>query len=592
MIERNVVVWTLMITRLTQCGSAKDAIDLFIEMEVSGFIPDHGNPKEAWISLGGVVLCLTGTEAMLPISPSFHSDAADAFYKATPNSVYWPMFVIAVLASIIASQAMISASFSIVQQSMALVCFPRVRVVHTSNKKEGQIYFPEINLLLCLACIFFIAFFKESANMGNAYGIAVVGVMLVTSCMLILIMLMIWQINLLLIALFTIIFVTPELAYFASMMYKFKQGGYITLAFAAVLSFIMYVWHYVQAKRLTLGVPPLFNHFLTNLPAIHSVLVFVSVKYLPVNKVPPEERFLFQRVGAKHLRMYRSIARYGYRDCRVGHEEFEKLMMEHLVTFIRMENEAASMEDSEEAEKEVQFLKWSRNAGGIVYLVGHSELKLHSCKTEIQKGMPTDSGVFFRIMKESAAWNSSEKVSLKALPSMMILLGRGRTRDGANTGLPQLVYVSREKHPSYNHNRKAGAMNALVRVSALGNPSETSSQKTRGAILLVLTYVAAKAWTMWEMITAHLLPNEENINRGDDDAFALAFARIENHYFVNNGFLSSDSFLLDNIEKIRHIKTVIVQVVPDAGHSANEPGIAAELVSANEMHKDILKAKG
>ncbi|KAL5976229.1 hypothetical protein ACLOJK_041881 [Asimina triloba] len=421
-----------------------------------------GNPKEAWISLGGVVLCLTGTEAMfadlghfsvraIQISYSglvypcivfayigqaaylskFPSDAADAFYKATPNSVYWPMFVIAVLASIIASQAMISASFSIVKQSMALACFPRVRVVHTSNKKEGQIYIPEINLLLCLACIFVTAFFKESANMGNAYGIAVVGVMLVTSCMLILIMLMIWQTNLLLIALFAVIFVTPELAYFSSMMYKFKQGGYITLAFAAVLSFIMYVWHYVQAKRyafeveqklstndlatissnrgitrvpgvgllfseLTHGVPPLFNHFLTNLPAIHSVLVFVSVKYLPVNKVPPEERFLFQRVGAKHLRMYRSIARYGYRDCRVGHEEFEKLMMEHLETFIRMENEAASMEDGEKAEEEVQFLKWSRNAGGIVYLLGHSEVKAREGSFIIKRWVVDDVYGFMR----------------------------------------------------------------------------------------------------------------------------------------------------------------------------------------------------
>lgn len=129
-------------------------------------------------------------------------------------------------------------------------------------------------------------------------------------------------------------------------------------------------------------------------------------------------------------------------------------------------------------------------------------------------------------------------------------------------------------------------------------------------------YAAAKLWTKWEMMTAHLLPNEENIKRGDDDAFSLAFARIENHYFVNKGFLHSDSYLLDNVDKIRHIKTIIVQgrydmccplisawdlhkawpeselkIVQDAGHSANEPSIAAELVEANEKHKNILKAK-
>ncbi|XP_062181381.1 proline iminopeptidase-like [Phragmites australis] len=126
---------------------------------------------------------------------------------------------------------------------------------------------------------------------------------------------------------------------------------------------------------------------------------------------------------------------------------------------------------------------------------------------------------------------------------------------------------------------------------------------------------AAKRWTMWEMMTAHLIQNHDDVKRGEDDKFSLAFARIENHYFVNKGFLPSDSYLLDNIDKIRHIKAFIVQgrydvccpmmsswdlhkacpeaefkVVPDAGHSANEKGgIAAELVSANEKLKDMLR---
>ncbi|WVZ99231.1 hypothetical protein U9M48_044560 [Paspalum notatum var. saurae] len=131
---------------------------------------------------------------------------------------------------------------------------------------------------------------------------------------------------------------------------------------------------------------------------------------------------------------------------------------------------------------------------------------------------------------------------------------------------------------------------------------------------------AAKRWTTWEMMTAHLIQNNDNIKRGEDDKFSLAspltqaFARIENHYFVNKGFLPSDSYLLDNVEKIRHIKAFIVQgrydvccpmmsawdlhkawpeaefkVVPDAGHSANEVGIAAELRSATEKLRDMLR---
>ncbi|KAK1316236.1 Proline iminopeptidase [Acorus calamus] len=128
-------------------------------------------------------------------------------------------------------------------------------------------------------------------------------------------------------------------------------------------------------------------------------------------------------------------------------------------------------------------------------------------------------------------------------------------------------------------------------------------------------YMAAKIWTTWELRTAHLLPNEEHIKKGEDDIFSLAFARIENHYFVNRGFFPTESFLLDNINKIRHIRTSIVQgrydvccpmmsawdlhkawpeaelkVVPNAGHSANEPAVGAELVAANEMHKNFLKS--
>ncbi|KAK9099469.1 hypothetical protein Syun_026514 [Stephania yunnanensis] len=101
--------------------------------------------KEAWLSLGGVILCLTGP-------------------------LFYPMFVLAVLASIIASQALISASYSIVQQSLALGCFPRVKVMHTSTKYKGQVYIPDINYLLMIACIGVTLGFKDTTKIGNAYG--------------------------------------------------------------------------------------------------------------------------------------------------------------------------------------------------------------------------------------------------------------------------------------------------------------------------------------------------------------------------------------------------------------------------------------
>lgn len=233
--------------------------------------------------------------------------------------------------------------------------------------------------------------------------------MIVTSSLLILIMLMIWQTSLILVALFVLVFVSFEFLYFSSVLYKFSKGGYLPLSFAAVLFFVMYVWHYVQARRhafeveqkvstqylhslgsnlgisrvpgvgllyteLTQGIPAIFPHFLINLPAIHSVLIFVSVKYLPVNKVQADERFLLRRVGPKDYKMYRCIVRYGYRDRRIGNEEFEHLLMEHLKSFIRLENWKEDGKGNGEAEEEIRFLESSWNSG-VVYLLGHSEVK-------------------------------------------------------------------------------------------------------------------------------------------------------------------------------------------------------------------------
>lgn len=84
--------------------------------------------------------------------------------------VYWPMFVVAVLAAIIASQAMISGTFSIIQQSLSLGCFPRVKIVHTSAKYEGQVFIPEVNYVLMVACVAVTLGFRTTAKIGNAYG--------------------------------------------------------------------------------------------------------------------------------------------------------------------------------------------------------------------------------------------------------------------------------------------------------------------------------------------------------------------------------------------------------------------------------------
>ncbi|XP_030956987.1 potassium transporter 5 [Quercus lobata] len=362
------------------------------------------NGKRGWISLGGVLLCVTGTEAMfadlghfnvraVQISFScitlpaviaqycgqaaylrkFPENVSNTFYDSIPGPIYWPTFVVAVAAAIIASQAMISGTFAILSQSQSLGCFPRVKVVHTSSKYGGQVYIPEANYALMIACVVVTLAFKTTDKIGNAYGIAVVTVMLITTGLLTTIMLVVWKTSIWWIALFLVVFGSIEGIYLSSVLYKFIQGGFLPLVFAFVLMTIMGIWHYVHKQRymfelknkvsndfirelatkpninrvpgiaflyseLVQGIPPIFPHFVSNIPSIHSVLVFVSIKSIPISKVAMEERFLFRHVEPRDYRMFRCVVRYGYNDVIEEAKEFERQLVEQLKEFIQLEH--------------------------------------------------------------------------------------------------------------------------------------------------------------------------------------------------------------------------------------------------------------
>ncbi|KAI4319415.1 hypothetical protein MLD38_033014 [Melastoma candidum] len=423
-----------------------------------GYIVDYfrRNKKEAWISLGGVVLAITGTEALFADVGHFsvrsiqfsmsaitypalvlaytgqasflrkHPEhVSDTFYKSIPGPLYWPMFVVAVMASIIASQAMISGTFSIIQQSLSLGCFPRVKIMHTSTKYEGQVYIPEINYLLMIATVAVTIGFRTTDKIGNAYGIAVVFVMTLTSSFLVLIMIMIWKTNILLVIAYILTIGVVELVYLSSVLYKFDQGGYLPLAFAGFLMAIMYVWNNVYRRKyyyeldhkispekvqeitadknlcrvpglalfyseLVQGIPPIFKHYISNVPALHSVLVFVSIKSLPISKIPQDERFLFRRVEPKDMNVFRCVVRYGYNDVRTtadSGEPFERTLVERLIEFMReefmishnvVENKDADKEmpvdgQLDELGRDVEVIEGALRAG-VVHLIGESDV--------------------------------------------------------------------------------------------------------------------------------------------------------------------------------------------------------------------------
>ncbi|XP_031400591.1 putative potassium transporter 12 isoform X4 [Punica granatum] len=325
-----------------------------------------------------LLLAYMGQAAYLMQYPG---SAPRIFYDSVPRALFWPVFVIATLAAMIASQAMISATFSCVKQSMALGCFPRLKIVHTSRRLMGQIYIPIINWFLMVMCVIVVAIFQGTTDIANAYGIAEVGVMIVSTALVTIVMLLIWQTNLSLALCFPLIFGSVELIYLCAILSKIKQGGWLPLVFAFSFLCVMYTWNYgsvlkyqseVREKismdlmlelgstlgtvrvpgigllynELVQGIPSIFGQFLLSLPAIHSTIVFVCIKYVPVPVVPQEERFLFRRACPKDYHMFRCVARYGYKDVRKeDHHAFEQLLVESLEKFLRMEAEDIALEN-------------------------------------------------------------------------------------------------------------------------------------------------------------------------------------------------------------------------------------------------------
>ncbi|KAH7853024.1 hypothetical protein Vadar_032264 [Vaccinium darrowii] len=370
---------------------------------------------DGWISLGGVLLSITGTEAMfadighfttLPIRLAFGlfvypclvvqymgqaaflskniTSISNSFYHSIPDPVFWPVFIIATLASIVGSQAIITATFSIVKQCHALGCFPRVKVVHTSKHIYGQIYIPEINWILMIITIAIAIGFRDTTLIGNAYGLACMTVMFVTTFLMALVLVFVQQRNILLGGAFLLFFWLIEGVYLSSALMKVPQGGWVSLLLSFVFMVIMFVWYYGTHKKysfdlhnkvplrwilglgpslgivrvpgvgliyseLATGVPAIFSHFVTNLPAFHTVLVFVCVKSVPVPYVSPEERFLIGRICPRPYRMYRCIIRYGYKDIQRDNGDFENLLIQSLAEFIQMEAVEPSLSSSDSA---------------------------------------------------------------------------------------------------------------------------------------------------------------------------------------------------------------------------------------------------
>uniref|UniRef100_A0ACD5WM20 Uncharacterized protein n=1 Tax=Avena sativa TaxID=4498 RepID=A0ACD5WM20_AVESA len=337
------------------------------------------NGTAGWEQLGAIILCITGAEAMFADLGHFNkasiqvafstvvypslilaysgqaayliknpTDLSTAFYSSIPGPLFWPMFVVSTLAAIVASQSLISASFSIIRQSINLGCFPRATVRHTSDKYEGQVYCPEVNYLLMVLCILITVGFQGGPEIGHAFGVAVIWVMLITTALMTVVMVVIWEVRAPYAAAFFALYVAIEGVYMSSLMNKMAQGGWVPFAITAFFLVITLSWTYGRKKKseyeaghmisgdelagivaksaarvpgvcffftdLMNGVPPIVRHYAAHTGCLRELLVFVTVRTLPVTSVLPEERFLVAAVDEVPAGVYRCVAQYGYMD--------------------------------------------------------------------------------------------------------------------------------------------------------------------------------------------------------------------------------------------------------------------------------------
>jgi KUP system potassium uptake protein len=203
--------------------------------------------RAAWliVVMPSLILNYLGQGALLLSHPE---NLENPFFLLYPKWALLPMVLLATVATIIASQAVISGAFSLTQQAMQLGLLPRMEMRRTSETEKGQIYIPRINWLLLIAVLYIVFAFKSSSALASAYGVAVTGTMVITSIMAVFVMWKCWQWRLASAALVIAPFLAVDLIFLAANLLKIFEGGWLPLVVGASLILVMITWR--QGTRI------------------------------------------------------------------------------------------------------------------------------------------------------------------------------------------------------------------------------------------------------------------------------------------------------------------------------------------------------
>jgi KUP system potassium uptake protein len=270
--------------------------------------------------------------------------AANPFFEMHPEWARIPIVILTTAATVIASQAVISGAYSLAQQAIALNLLPRMTVRHTSETASGQIYMPQITSMLAILVLMLVVGFKSSDALSSAYGIAVSGVMLVTSCFLAIVMWKIWKWNKALIVCVTVPFLIVDLSFFVANLGKILDGGWVPALVALTVAAVMIIWmlgrqrlidktrrdevpleflvQNLTKKRPTIvpgtavfltsdasGAPTALLHSLKHYKVLHEKNVILTVQTSNLPRVPDEDKV---RIESMSELFYRVVVTFGY----------------------------------------------------------------------------------------------------------------------------------------------------------------------------------------------------------------------------------------------------------------------------------------
>ena len=376
------LIWFLTIAVLGARGIARNPSVLRAVDPLNAVSYIGRQPWVAFVSLGAVVLCITGVEALyadmghfgrVPIATAWLAVAlpsltlcyfgqgalilrdpriaANPFFHLTSHSLTIPLVLLATIATVIASQAVISGAFSLTQQAIQLGYLPRLNIRHTSESIRGQIYLPAINWLLYVAIVGIVLGFGSSASLAAAYGIAVTGTMAATSVLAYILTRRLWRWPAWLALLVIAPLLAIDLIFFASNLLKVHHGGWFPLLLGGALFVLMRTWDrgrkVVTEKRIAEEGP--LREFIAHLDqhtpppqtvpgtAIyltsstdttplalrinvernhirHKQIVIFRVEVLDVPHISDDRRCAIDNLGDPNDRVVLVNARFGYRD--------------------------------------------------------------------------------------------------------------------------------------------------------------------------------------------------------------------------------------------------------------------------------------